>query len=190
MDPLTRACRSGFTAEQLLYFFRDFIKPRLFPQAVVWWVTYGDTAQPVLCLAPERGEMLEWPIRDALGWTHRPADDQHGLVAIVKSLLADKGTPEESRWLIVPEWVSQLVPPAQRLMLQRRDKARQDGAVLDHHQAVRMSYLMQVLSSQYYRTYPLAQIWHIASELCRGLQGTPLDVVECFGEDLDNDVRL
>lgn len=192
MDPLTRACRSGFSAAQLLYFFRDFIKPRLFPTAAVWWVTYGDTpAQPVLCLAPERGvKMLEWPIRDALGWTHRPADDQHGLVAVVKSLQSDKGTPEESRWLIVPEWVSGLVPPAQRLTLRRRDKARQDGAVLDWHVALRLTDLRQVLSGQYYRTYPLAQIWHIASELCRGLQGTTLDVVECFGEDLDNDVRL
>ncbi len=191
MDPLTRACRSGFTAAQLLDFCRDFIRPRLFPTAAVWWVTYGDTAQPVLCLEPKVGvEVIEWPIRDALGWTHRPAGDQHGLVAIVKSLKSDKGTPEESRWLIVPEWVAQLVPAGQRLMLRRRDKARQDGAVLDHHQAVRMSDLMQVLSGQYYRTYPLAQIWHIASELRRVMQGTPLDVVECFAEHLPDTVRL
>ena len=201
MDPLTRACRSGFTAAQLLDFFRDFIKPRLFPQAVVWWVRSGDTPahpeHPVLCVEPANCVEIEWPIRDVLAWTYPPPAGEndaqpigHGPVAVVKSLQSDKGTPEESRWLLVPEWVSGLVPPAQRLTLRRRDKARQDGAVLDWHVAVKLADIKRVVSGQDYRTSPLAQVWHVVSELRRVMQGTTLDVVECFAEDLPDTVRL
>jgi len=195
---LTRACQSGFTAAQLLDIVGQVIKPRLFPKAVVWWVNHGDTtpSHPVLCLEPVGVAEIEWPIRDVLAWTYPPpageGDPQpigHGPVAIVRSLRGDKGTPEESRWLLVPEWVSQLVPATQRLTLRRRNSARQDGAVLDWHVAVRLVDLKRVVSGQDYRTSPLAQVWHVVSELYR-LHGTAIDMVESFREDLDNDVRL
>jgi len=196
---LTRACQSGYTAAQLLDVLQV-IRPRLFPQAVVWWVRSGDTPahpeHPVLCVEPANCVELEWPIRDVLAWTYPPPAGEndaqpigHGPVAIVRSLKTDKGTPEESRWLLVPEWVSQLVPATQRLTLRRRHNARQDGAVLDWHVAVKLADIKRVVSGQDYRTSPLAQVWHVVSELYR-LQGTAIDMVESFREDLDNDVRL